>query len=132
MPGMRRRALRLTAVLGGLVLWAVALWGSGFLVTHVIAPEDACYQEAVGWFEPTEVTRARVSAWPPLIRCTLVDPRYPTRTTALWHWGDLAVLAAVDVAAVALAVAVVRGWRVARIVPEGRGAEQNNSTAGGS
>jgi hypothetical protein len=123
MRGVRRWGVRLIVGLGGLVLWTVALWGSALLVEDVTAPEDACYQEAVPWFEPTEVERARVSAWPPLVRCTLVDPRYPTRTADLWSGGDLAVLAVVDVAAVALVVAVVRRWWRATIDPGGRSAE---------
>ena len=109
--------------LAGLVLWTLALGGSAFLVGDVKSPEDACYERGVPWFEPTEVERARASAWPPLVRCTLVDPRYPTQTAGLWNGVDLAFLAVVDVAAVALAVAVVRRWRRARIDVGGRPAE---------
>jgi hypothetical protein len=123
MRGVWRWGLRLIVGLAGLLLWAMALLGNELLVENVTAPEDACYQEEVPWFEPTEVERARVSAWPPLVRCTLVDPRYPTRTADLWSGGDLAVLAVVDVAAVALVVAVVRRWWRATIDPGGRSAE---------
>src|SRR5262245_2222373 len=108
--------------LAGLLLWTVALGGSAYLVGDVTSPEDACYERAVPWFEPTEVERARVRAWPPQVRCTLVDPRYPTGNENLWTAGDLAFLAVVDVAAVALMMAVLRRWR-ARIDVGGRPAE---------
>jgi hypothetical protein len=123
MRRVRRWALRLIVGVGGLLLWTVALWGSGLLVEDVTAPEEACYQEEAPWFEPTEVERARVSAWPPLVRCALVDPRYPTRTAGLWHGGDLALLAGVDVAAVVLAVAVLLRWWRGRIDLGGSSAE---------
>jgi hypothetical protein len=108
---------RLGMVLSGLLLWTVALLGTDLLVEHVTAPEEACYQEEVPLFESIEVERARVSARPPLVRCTLVDQRDPTYQRSLWSWSDLTVLALVDIAAVALPLVVWRRWRRAGIDP---------------
>ena len=111
MRGVLRWGPRLIVALGGLLVWTVALLLTDGFVEGVMAPEDACYQEAVPLFESTEVERARVSGWPPVIRCTLVDPRYPTEAQGLWGWPEVVILAVVDLAAVALVVAVLRRWR---------------------
>src|SRR5262245_3308447 len=94
--------------IAGLLLWNVAMGDSAYHVGDVPSPDYSCSDLAVPLFEPTDVELARVIAWPPLVRCTLVDPRYPTGDENLWTAGDLAFLAVVDVAAVALMVAVLR------------------------